>query len=184
MTIKSIAGIDHAVVVVKDLDAAAANWKQLGFTISPRGTHSARMGSGNFTIMLDPDYIELLGVLAETEHNAPTRAFLASRGIRRREGDALDAAAGRFQIGPGRRVVLGGGEHAEQLHVIVAEHDGVIAGAHMRAMGAARRDGEAELFPVACCRIEVFHRDDSMIDSGYVFDGHACTMSLLSGTVN
>src|SRR4030088_3559095 len=38
------------------------------------------MGSGNYTIMLDPDYIELLGVLVETEHKAPTRAFLTKRG--------------------------------------------------------------------------------------------------------
>ena len=84
MTLKNVIGIDHAVVMVRDLDAAAANWKRLGFTISPRGTHSAKMGSGNYTIMLDPDYIELLGVLTDTEHNAPARAFLANReGIER-----------------------------------------------------------------------------------------------------
>ena len=77
VALKNVVGIDHAVVVVKDLDNAAVTWKQLGFTVSPRGTHSAKMGTGNATIMLDPDYIELLGVLAETEHNAPTRAFLA-----------------------------------------------------------------------------------------------------------
>ena len=80
MALKNVVGIDHAVVVVRDLDKAAENWRRLGFTVSPRGTHSARMGSGNATIMLDPDYVELLGVLAETEHNAPTRAFLAKRG--------------------------------------------------------------------------------------------------------
>ena len=76
MALKNVIGIDHAVVVVRDLDKAAENWKRLGFTVSPRGTHSAKMGSGNYTIMLDPDYIELLGVLVETEHNAPARAFL------------------------------------------------------------------------------------------------------------
>ena len=79
MALKNVIGIDHAVVVVRDLDKAAENWKRLGFTVSPRGTHSAKMGSGNYTIMLDPDYIELLGVLADTEHNAPARAFLAKR---------------------------------------------------------------------------------------------------------
>jgi hypothetical protein len=86
--------------VVKDLDHAAANWRRLGFTVSARGTHSARMGSGNFTIMLDPDYIELLGVLAETEHNAPTRAFLAKRGegIERIAFTAVDSAAGAEEI--------------------------------------------------------------------------------------
>jgi hypothetical protein len=100
MALKNVVGIDHAVVVVKDLDHAAENWRRLGFTVSPRGTHSARMGSGNFTIMLDPDYIELLGVLAETEHNAPTRAFLAKRGegIERIAFTALDSAAGAEEI--------------------------------------------------------------------------------------
>ena len=46
---------------------------------TPRGTHSAHMGSGNYTIMFDPDYMELLGVLTPTEHNAPARAFLEKR---------------------------------------------------------------------------------------------------------
>src|SRR3954452_17018673 len=86
--------------MVADLDQAAANWKRLGFTVSPRGTHSAKMGSGNYTIMLDPDYIELLGVLAETEHNAPARAFLARRGegIERIAFTAVDSAAGAEEI--------------------------------------------------------------------------------------
>ena len=100
MALKNVVGIDHAVVVVKDLDKAAENWRRLGFTVSPRGTHSAKMGSGNATIMLDPDYIELLGVLVETEHNAPTRAFLAKRGegIERIAFTAVDSAAGAGEI--------------------------------------------------------------------------------------
>jgi hypothetical protein len=58
------------------------------------------MGSGNYTIMLDPDYIELLGVLVETEHNAPTRASLAQRGegIERVAFTAVDSAAGAEEI--------------------------------------------------------------------------------------
>jgi hypothetical protein len=98
--LKNVVGIDHAVVVVKDLDKAAENWRRLGFTVSPRGTHSAKMGSGNATIMLDPDYMELLGVLVETEHNAPTRAFLAQRGegIERIAFTAVDSAAGAEEI--------------------------------------------------------------------------------------
>ena len=100
MALKNVIGIDHAVVVVKDLDHAAENWRRLGFTVSPRGTHSAKMGSGNATIMLDPDYIELLGVLVETEHNAPTRAFLAKRGegVERIAFTAVDSAAGAEEI--------------------------------------------------------------------------------------
>src|SRR3954451_7661429 len=100
VALKNVIGIDHAVVVVKDLDVAAETWKRLGFTLSPRGTHSAKMGSGNYTIMLDPDYIELLGILAETDHNAPARAFLAKRGegIERIAFTAIDSEAGAQEI--------------------------------------------------------------------------------------
>jgi hypothetical protein len=100
VTLKNIIGIDHAVVVVKDLDGAAANWKRLGFTISPRGTHSAKMGTGNYTIMLGDDYMELLGVLAETELNTPSRTFLARTGggIERIAFTTPDAAAGANEI--------------------------------------------------------------------------------------
>src|SRR6202171_2754211 len=100
VALENVIGIDHAVVVVRDLDKAAENWKRLGFTVSPRGKHSAKMGSGNYTIMLDPDYMELLGVLVETEHNAPTRAFLGKRGegIERIAFTAVDSAAGAEEI--------------------------------------------------------------------------------------
>jgi hypothetical protein len=99
VALKSVIGIDHAVVMVRDLDKAAENWKRLGFTISPRGTHSAHMGTGNYTMMLDPDYIELLGVLAPTEHNAPARAMLEKReGIERVAFTAIDSAAGADEI--------------------------------------------------------------------------------------
>ena len=100
MALKNVIGVDHAVVVVRDLDKAADNWRRLGFTVSPRGTHSAKMGSGNTTIMLDPDYIELLGVLVETAHNAPTRAFLdrSGEGIERIAFTAVDSAAGAEEI--------------------------------------------------------------------------------------
>lgn len=100
MALKNVVGIDHAVVMVKELDRAAENWKRLGFTVSPRGTHSTHMGSGNYTIMLDPDYMELLGVLTSTEHNAPARAYLARHGdgIERVAFTAVDSAAGAEEI--------------------------------------------------------------------------------------
>ena len=100
MALKNVIGIDHAVVTVKDLDKAAENYERLGFTVSPRGTHSAHMGSGNYTIMFDPDYMELFGVLAPTEHNAPARAFLEKRGegIERIAFTAVDSAAGAEEI--------------------------------------------------------------------------------------
>jgi len=100
VALNNVVGIDHAVVMVKDLDKAAETWNRLGFTISPRGTHSAHMGSGNYTIMLDPDYMELLGVLTATEHNAPARAFLDKRGegIERIAFTATDSTAGAEEI--------------------------------------------------------------------------------------
>ena len=100
MVLKNVIGIDHAVVVVGHLDKAAETWKALGFTMSPRGTHSAHMGTGNYTIMLDPDYIELLGVIVPTEYNTPTRAFLDKRGegIERIAFTAIDSADGAEEI--------------------------------------------------------------------------------------
>ncbi|KQT25471.1 MAG: VOC family protein [Bradyrhizobium sp.] len=100
MALKNVIGIDHAVVMVKDLDKAAENYRQLGFTVSPRGTHSVHMGTGNYTIMFDPDYMELLGVLAATELNAPARAFLDKHGegIERIAFTAVDSAAGAEEI--------------------------------------------------------------------------------------
>ena len=108
MALNNVIGIDHAVIMVRDLDKAALNWKHLGFTVSPRGTHSAHMGSGNYTIMLDPDYIELLGVLTPTEHNAPARAFLDKReGIERIAFTAVDSADGAAEIRTRGYVPLG-----------------------------------------------------------------------------
>ncbi len=76
----SLEGLDHVVVMVHDLDAAADRWRALGFTLSPRGTHSAHLGTGNYTVMFDADYVELLGILQDTALNAPSRAFLQRRG--------------------------------------------------------------------------------------------------------
>ncbi|MGP9813478.1 VOC family protein [Rhodopseudomonas sp. NSM] len=126
MSLEYVIGIDHAVVMVGDLDAAAANWQRLGFTLSPRGTHSPALGSGNYTIMFGQDYIELLGVLTPTEHNAPSRSFLAERGdgIERIAFTTTDAAKGADElrdlgldaVGPidfGRPVPLPGGGEGE-----------------------------------------------------------------------
>lgn len=125
MPLKHILGADHVVVTVRDLDAAAKAWGLLGFTVSPRGTHSAHLGTGNYTIVFGDDYLELIGVLAETEHNKPTRDFLARReGIERTAFTTDDAAAGAAElkarglepIGPvhfGRPVDLPGGATGE-----------------------------------------------------------------------
>jgi catechol 2,3-dioxygenase-like lactoylglutathione lyase family enzyme len=54
--------IDHAVIAVRDLDAALASFRALGFTLTPRGYHS--IGSQNHCIMLGRTYIELLAAPA------------------------------------------------------------------------------------------------------------------------
>jgi catechol 2,3-dioxygenase-like lactoylglutathione lyase family enzyme len=125
MPLKNCIGVDHVVITVRDLDAAARTWADLGFTIAPRGVHSAHMGTGNHTIMLAEDYIELLGVLAPTERNLPTRQFLTEReGLERIALTALDAGGlaeelklrGLAAIGPvpfSRPVDLGGGRTGE-----------------------------------------------------------------------
>jgi catechol 2,3-dioxygenase-like lactoylglutathione lyase family enzyme len=80
MPMRSIIGLDHVVIMVRDLSEGARRWASLGFTVSPRGMHTAVMGTANHTIMLGHDYIELIGVVAETERNLPGRQFLARRG--------------------------------------------------------------------------------------------------------
>jgi catechol 2,3-dioxygenase-like lactoylglutathione lyase family enzyme len=99
MTLRHIIGVDHVVVAVRDLDAAAEVWKGLGFTVSPRGTHSPQMGSGNYTIMFGEDYLELLGIIAATPHNAPMREWLEKReGVERVAFTTDDAAAGVAEV--------------------------------------------------------------------------------------
>ncbi|TKW76753.1 MAG: VOC family protein, partial [Bradyrhizobium icense] len=73
---------------------------QLGFTISPRCTHSAHIGTGNYTIMLGEDYMELLGVLQPTEHNVPSRTYLEQTGggIERIAFTTPSAAAGAAEL--------------------------------------------------------------------------------------
>ena len=99
MALKHILGLDHVVVAVRNLDAAEAAWKRLGFTVSPRGIHSAHLGSGNHTIVFGEDYIELLGILKENEHNQPTVAFLKDReGVERIAFTTDNAAAGAAEL--------------------------------------------------------------------------------------
>ncbi len=99
MPLKHLIGLDHAVVAVRDLDAASAAWKRLGFTVSARGTHSPHLGSGNYTIVFSDDYLELLGILNETPHNQATVRFLREHeGIERTAFTTDDAAAGVTEV--------------------------------------------------------------------------------------
>lgn len=100
MPLSSIVGLDHVVILVRDLASGADRWASLGFTIAPRGLHTAEMGTANHTIMLGPDYIELVGVVARTDRSAASLDFLARRGegIERAAFTGTDADAGVAEL--------------------------------------------------------------------------------------
>jgi len=58
--LRHVRGIDHAVILVRDLDRARDTYARLGFTLTPRGTHS--LGSQNHCIMFGRDYLELMAL--------------------------------------------------------------------------------------------------------------------------
>lgn len=80
MPVRSLAGLDHVVFVVRDLAGSQQLWTDLGFSVSPRGYHPDHMGTANHTIMLGEDYIEIVGVLKPTRHNEKSREFLSHHG--------------------------------------------------------------------------------------------------------
>ncbi len=64
---RPIAGIDHALVGVSDLEAARDSYTRLGFTVTPRGRHIG-WGTGNYTVMFENDYVELIGIVDPTQY--------------------------------------------------------------------------------------------------------------------
>jgi len=73
-----ITGIDHTLVGVRDLEAARSVWQRLGFTVTPRGRHIG-WGTGNYCIMLERGYIELLGIVDASQFTNNLDSFLKSR---------------------------------------------------------------------------------------------------------
>lgn len=75
-------GVDHMLILHQELEAARQAAARLGFRPTPVSTHSPHMGTANTTIML-PDrqtYIEYLGIVAPTDHNAQMRSALDENG--------------------------------------------------------------------------------------------------------
>ena len=64
---RPIIGIDHALVGVADLEAAREAYQRLGFTVTPRGRHVG-WGTGNYTVMFEHDYVELIGIVDPSQH--------------------------------------------------------------------------------------------------------------------
>lgn len=149
---KHLTGIDHCVILVRDLDAAAATYKKLGFVISPRGYHSAHMGSANHTIMLQQDYFELLGIVSPTDHNSKWRGQLDRNGegltaIALQTDDAEQACQEIRRLGIAatdtlsfaRPVDLPGGGKAEAAFKITQFPAGALAGAEVFVCGHLTR---------------------------------------------
>jgi hypothetical protein len=82
-----IAGIDHVIVAVRELENARTAWSRLGFTLSPRGRHVGQ-GTANYCVMFSSDYLELLGIVDAADSVERLDAFLA-----RREGPMAAAFA-------------------------------------------------------------------------------------------
>lgn len=68
-------GIDHLIVMVRDLERSERVWQALGFATTPRGYHQSG-GTANHLIMLDRTYIELLG-MADPAADSPYRSMMA-----------------------------------------------------------------------------------------------------------
>lgn len=150
--IRPFSGVDHVMVVVKDLDRARAAYGLLGFTLSPRGDHSPPLGTANHTIMGRRDYLELLAVTTPTESNRGYRQALA-------EGEGLvavalatpDAAAARAAwlaaglspeaiLGFSRPVVRRDGAPVEARFEITRLPDHALPGAEVFACGHLTRE--------------------------------------------
>lgn len=81
-----INGIDHVVIVVRDLDAARDTFRRMGFTVTPRGVHT--LGSQNHCVMFGEDYLELLWSPEGAPH--PSRQYYTEFA---RAGEGLAAIA-------------------------------------------------------------------------------------------
>jgi len=103
-----IAGIDHVIVGVRDLERARQGWSRLGFTLSPRGRHIGQ-GTANYCIMFRSDYVELLGIVDPSDFVQRLDGFLAQR-----EGLMAAAFAPVVAAEEVRAALLGRGLHPSE----------------------------------------------------------------------
>jgi hypothetical protein len=91
-----ITGLDHAVVAVRDLDAAARVFRRLGFALTPRG-ELPEWRAANHCIMFAGDYVELLAATGEGGEFGVVRDGLFSVSLG--SGDGAAAAESLRQAG-------------------------------------------------------------------------------------
>src|SRR6185437_15536134 len=105
VTAPPLSGIDHVIIAVEDLERARLAWTRLGFTLTPRGRH-LQQGTGNYCIMFERDYLELLGAVDAAQTSGGLDAFLRQgEGLRglafaTRSGEATAAELARRGLHP------------------------------------------------------------------------------------
>lgn len=87
-----MSGIDHAILAVPDLDLARMAWTRLGFTLSPRGRHLG-LATGNYCILFEHDYLELLGIVEPGGEVGQLARFLGPPGLTGLAWGTVDAEA-------------------------------------------------------------------------------------------
>src|SRR5579864_3905245 len=80
MNSSPITGISHAILWVRDLDAAAERYRRLGFSLSQYYLHPKSVGTANYNAMFEDDYLELLVSIEKNDRNAARFARLDAEG--------------------------------------------------------------------------------------------------------
>jgi len=98
-----LAGLDHAVLRVADLDRAAGDFARLGFTLTLLGQHS--LGTENHCLMFGFDYLELLwvppGVTPPFYAESPATGFgMTGLALKTGDAEAVRAAWERADLHP------------------------------------------------------------------------------------
>lgn len=73
-----VTGLDHVVIAVRDLAAAAETLRRLGFALTPTG-HHPEWGTVNICAMFGQDYIEILGAEGQGDVADTVRSFTRDR---------------------------------------------------------------------------------------------------------
>ncbi len=101
----NIAGIDHAIIGVRDLDKAKATFEKLGFRATPRGRHVG-WGTANYCLMFELDYLEILGIVDpeaftnDLDQFLETREGLMSLALRTTDPEATRSAWAEATLDP------------------------------------------------------------------------------------
>ena len=109
---RQIAGIDHAIIGVRNLEQARASYERLGFQATPRGRHVG-WGTANYCLMFANDYLELLSVVDPAQFTNGLDRFLAERegllalALHSTDPEATHAAWQAAGLAPAEVVALG-----------------------------------------------------------------------------